>query len=152
MDIRGQGALVSGGASGLGTATARALAAAGAVVTVVDLDEATGQALADEIGGFFVRCDVSDEEQVQAAVAVADGEVPLRVAVSCAGVGQGARIVARDGSPFPLDLYRRVVKVNQTGTFNVLRLHRLPQRRDHQAGRRHSDAPSVSPVAGGCAR
>jgi NAD(P)-dependent dehydrogenase (short-subunit alcohol dehydrogenase family) len=122
MDINGASAIVSGGASGLGAAAARALAGLGALVTVADLDEEKGAALADELGGGFVRCDVSDEAQVAAAVDAASGRGPLRVAVSCAGIGTAGRIVSRDGSPHPLGLYRKTVDVNQVGTFNVLRL------------------------------
>jgi NAD(P)-dependent dehydrogenase (short-subunit alcohol dehydrogenase family) len=122
MDIRGAAVVVSGGASGLGAGAARALAGAGAIVTIADLDEAKGTALADELGGTFVRCDVGDEAQVTAAVEAASARGPLRMAVSCAGIGTAGRTVARDGSPHPLDLYRRTVEVNQVGTFNVLRV------------------------------
>jgi NAD(P)-dependent dehydrogenase (short-subunit alcohol dehydrogenase family) len=122
VDIRGAAAIVSGGASGLGAGAARALASVGAVVTVADLDAEKGEALAGEIGGAFVRCDVTDETQVLAAVEAASGRGPLRVAVSCAGIGPAGRIVARDGSPHSLDVYRRAIEVNQVGTFNLLRL------------------------------
>jgi NAD(P)-dependent dehydrogenase (short-subunit alcohol dehydrogenase family) len=123
MEIAGAGAIVSGGASGLGEATARALAAAGATVTVADLNAERGKALADEIGGVFANCNVTDEESVQAAVAVAtDTAVPLRIAISCAGIGWAERLVSRDGSPHALAGYSKVIQVNLVGTFNLMRI------------------------------
>jgi NAD(P)-dependent dehydrogenase (short-subunit alcohol dehydrogenase family) len=123
MELNGTTAIVSGGASGLGEATARNLAAAGAFVVVADLSEDRGKAVADEIGGLFARTDVADETSVQAAVnaAAASGR-PLRVAVSCAGIAWAARTVARDGSPHDLAAYQKVIAVNLIGTFNVTRL------------------------------
>jgi NAD(P)-dependent dehydrogenase (short-subunit alcohol dehydrogenase family) len=125
MELNGTGAIVSGAASGLGEATARGLAAAGCRVVVADLNEDHGKAVADEIGGIFVRADVADEQSVagavDAAVAAAAG-APLRVAVSCAGIGWAARTVARDGSPHDLAAYRKVIDVNLIGTFNLMRL------------------------------
>jgi NAD(P)-dependent dehydrogenase (short-subunit alcohol dehydrogenase family) len=118
MDLNGIGALVAGGASGLGEATARELAARGARVTVADLNEERGQALAAEIGGAFAAADVTDEEQVRAAVEAVDG---LRLAVSCAGIGWAERTVKKDG-PAALQPFETVVRVNLIGTFNVLRL------------------------------
>jgi NAD(P)-dependent dehydrogenase (short-subunit alcohol dehydrogenase family) len=118
MELNGIGALVAGGASGLGEATARELAARGARVTVADLNEERGAALAGELGGGFVRADVTTEAQVQAAVGAVDG---LRLAVSCAGVGWAERTVGRDG-PAALQPFETVVRVNLIGTFNVLRL------------------------------
>jgi NAD(P)-dependent dehydrogenase (short-subunit alcohol dehydrogenase family) len=118
-------ALVTGGASGLGEATTRALAARGAAVTIVDLQEDRGQALAAELGGHttFVRTDVTDETSVQAAVADATGkDRPLRIAVNCAGIGWAQRTVGRDGTPHDLGAFTRTVMVNLVGTFNVLRL------------------------------
>ncbi|MGY1838263.1 MULTISPECIES: SDR family NAD(P)-dependent oxidoreductase [unclassified Modestobacter] len=118
-------AVVTGGASGLGEATVRALTAAGAAVTVLDLQEERGAALADELGGStrFVRADVTDEASVQAAIEVATGAGrPLRIAVNCAGIGYAARLLNRDGVPHPLDAFARTVTVNLVGTFNVLRL------------------------------
>ena len=123
MDVNGAAAIVTGGASGLGEATARDLAAHGAKVVIADLNEDRGKALADELGGVFVRVDVSDEEQVQAAVdaAVASG-APLRVVVNSAGIGWATRTVNRDGSPHDLASYKKVIEVNLIGTFNGLRL------------------------------
>ncbi len=118
MELNGIGALVAGGASGLGEATARELAARGARVALADLNEERGEAVAAEIGGAFVRADVTDEAQVQAAVEAVDG---LRLAVSCAGIGWAERTVKRDG-PAALQPFETVVRVNLIGTFNVLRL------------------------------
>ncbi len=123
MELNRAAAIVSGGASGLGEATARELAAAGAAVVVADLNEESGKALASEIGGVFARTDVADEASVQAAVdAAAAGAAPLRVAVSCAGIGWAARTVGRDGSPHDLASYRKVIDINLIGAFNVIRL------------------------------
>ncbi|TDQ55087.1 SDR family NAD(P)-dependent oxidoreductase [Actinorugispora endophytica] len=123
MELNGVAALVSGGASGLGEATVRELAAAGATVVVADIDADRGEALAKEVGGVFVRTDVSDEDQVQAAVqAAVDTGKPLRAAVSCAGIGWASRTVGRDGSPHDLASYRKVIDVNLIGTFNLVRL------------------------------
>jgi NAD(P)-dependent dehydrogenase (short-subunit alcohol dehydrogenase family) len=118
MELNGIGALVAGGASGLGEATARELAARGARVTVTDLNEERGTALAEEIGGAFKGADVTDEAQVQAAVESVDG---LRLTVSCAGIGWAERTVKKDG-PAALQPFETVVRVNLIGTFNVLRL------------------------------
>ena len=118
MQLDGIGALVAGGASGLGEATARELAARGARVTIADLNDKRGEALAKEIGAAFAHADVTDEAQVNAAVEAA-GE--LRLAVSCAGIGWAERTVQREG-PAALEPFEAVVRVNLIGTFNVLRL------------------------------
>jgi NAD(P)-dependent dehydrogenase (short-subunit alcohol dehydrogenase family) len=118
LQLDGIGALVAGGASGLGEATARELAARGARVTIADLNEEGGSALAAELGAAFAKADVTEEAQVEAAVASA-GE--LRLAVSCAGIGWAERTVGRDG-PAALEPFATVVRVNLIGTFNVLRL------------------------------
>jgi NAD(P)-dependent dehydrogenase (short-subunit alcohol dehydrogenase family) len=118
MELNGIGALVAGGASGLGEATARELAARGARVTVADLNEERGAALAGELGGAFVSADVTDEAQVQAAVDAVDG---LRFAVSCAGIGWAERTVGKNGAA-QLQPFETVIRVNLIGTFNVLRL------------------------------
>jgi NAD(P)-dependent dehydrogenase (short-subunit alcohol dehydrogenase family) len=118
-------AVVSGGASGLGEATVRELAARGAAVTILDLQEERGKALADELGGHttFVRTDVTDPESVQAAVEEATGkDRPLRIAISCAGIGWAQRTVGRGGEPHDFDAFVKVVTVNLVGTFNVMRL------------------------------
>jgi NAD(P)-dependent dehydrogenase (short-subunit alcohol dehydrogenase family) len=123
MELNGTAAIVSGGASGLGEATARDLAARGCRVVIADLNEQQGKAVADAIGGLFVRTDVSDEQSVQAAVdAAAAAGPPLRIAVSCAGIGWAARTVNRDGTPHDLATYRKIIDVNLIGTFNVMRI------------------------------
>jgi NAD(P)-dependent dehydrogenase (short-subunit alcohol dehydrogenase family) len=122
MDVAGQAAIVSGGASGLGRATAEALAAVGVKVTILDVNEASATAAARAIGGFAIRCDVTDAGAVETAVAAArQRHGPARIAVNCAGVGTAGRIVGRDG-PLPLDAFRRVIEVNLIGSFNLLRV------------------------------
>src|SRR3569833_3756263 len=123
MDVNGAAALAPGGARGPGEATARDLAGHGAKVVIADLNEDRGKTLADEIGGVFVKVDVSDEAQVQAAVdaAVATG-APLRVVVNSAGIGWASRTVGRDGSPHDLASYKKVIEVNLIGTFNGMRI------------------------------
>ena len=122
MEIEGQAAIVSGAGSGLGRATAEALAAGGARVAILDVNEAAATEAAREIGGFAIRCDVTDAASVEAAVAAArQRHGPARIAVNCAGVGTAGRIVGRDG-PLPLDAFRRVIEVNLIGSFNLLRV------------------------------
>jgi 3-hydroxyacyl-CoA dehydrogenase / 3-hydroxy-2-methylbutyryl-CoA dehydrogenase len=125
VKISGRAALVAGGASGLGAATARALTAAGAQVVIADLDAEKGEALAAELGdgASFVEADVTDEAKVSAAVEQARGagEDGLRVSVCCAGIGWAERVAHR-GGPHDLELFANVVKVNLIGSFNVLRL------------------------------
>jgi NAD(P)-dependent dehydrogenase (short-subunit alcohol dehydrogenase family) len=116
MQINGCSALVTGGASGLGLATARELRAAGAEVIILDLPGSGGEAVA---GMTFVAADVTDEAQVQAAVDAAGA--PLRIVVNCAGIGTPGKTLGRDG-PLPLDTFERVLRVNLLGTFNVIRL------------------------------
>lgn len=123
MDLNGVSAVISGGASGLGEATARDLAAQGAKVVIADLNEAKGKALADELGGVFVKTDVSDEAQVEAAVqAAVDTGAPLRVIVNSAGIGWASRTVGRDGSPHDLASFQKVIQINLIGTFNLMRI------------------------------
>src|SRR6266480_4360102 len=125
MELSGTAAIVSGGASGLGEATARELAAAGAAVVIADLNEERGKAVASEIGGVFASTDVADEASVQAAVETAvggTGAAPLRVVVNCAGIGWAARTVGRDGTPHDLAAYRKVIDINLIGTFNMMRI------------------------------
>ncbi len=124
MNIAGKVALVTGGASGLGLATVKQLHADGAKVVIVDLPSSNGKAVAEELGGdaVFVPTDVTDEEQVQAAVDTAAALGPLAVVVNCAGIGNAFRVVAKDGTPFPLAEFKKVVEINLIGTFNVIRL------------------------------
>lgn len=121
MNLDGSAALVSGGASGLGEATVRALHARGAVVTIADVNAEKGQALASELGLEFVSCDVREEEQVQAAVAqAAGGDGGLRIAISCAGTGWAQKLAGSKG-PHPLMPFEVIVSINLIGTFNLLR-------------------------------
>jgi NAD(P)-dependent dehydrogenase (short-subunit alcohol dehydrogenase family) len=118
MKIDGTTALVAGGASGLGAATARRLAAAGARVVIADLNEEKGAELARELGGEFAKADVTNAEQVQAAVDKAEG---LRIAVNCAGVGHAEKVASKRG-PHALEPFEKVVQINLIGTFNGIRL------------------------------
>jgi NAD(P)-dependent dehydrogenase (short-subunit alcohol dehydrogenase family) len=118
MRIEGASALVAGGASGLGAATARRLAADGAQVTIADVNEQSGQELANDLGGRFVACDVTKAEQVQAAVGSVER---LRISVCCAGVGWAEKTAGKRG-PHSFDPFQIVINVNLIGTFNVLRL------------------------------
>jgi NAD(P)-dependent dehydrogenase (short-subunit alcohol dehydrogenase family) len=122
MEVKGQAAIVTGGASGLGAACARTLAAAGAKVTILDMNEKAAADMAGELKGLAVSCDVADSASAEAAVkkaAAAHG--PARILINCAGVGTAKRIVGRDGA-MPLADYERVIRVNLIGTFNMLRL------------------------------
>jgi NAD(P)-dependent dehydrogenase (short-subunit alcohol dehydrogenase family) len=122
MDIKEQAAIVTGGASGLGAATARALAVAGAKVAVLDMNEKAAATVAGEIGGLAAACDVASAEEVKAALKTAAAvHGPARILVNCAGIGPAKRIVGRDG-PMPLAEFERVIGVNLIGTFNCLRL------------------------------
>ena len=124
MEVAGNVALVTGAASGLGEATARRLHAAGAEVILADVNEAGGRAIASELGGAdrFVRCDVTSEEDVSAAVDAAVARGRFSMCVHCGGGGIAARTLKRDGTPHDLDAFRRVVELNLVGSFNMLRL------------------------------
>jgi NAD(P)-dependent dehydrogenase (short-subunit alcohol dehydrogenase family) len=123
MKLNGTSAIVSGGASGLGEAVVRVLAAAGVTVVVADLNEERGKEVADSVGGVFARTDVADESSAAAAVSAAAAlSAPLRTVVNCAGIGWAARTVGRDGSPHDLASFRKVIDVNLIGTFNLMRI------------------------------
>ena len=125
MELTNTSALVTGGASGLGEATARLLATRGVKVVVADLNAEKGEALAAEIGGTFASTDVTNTEQVIAAIDAATALAPLWSVVNCAGVGWATRTIGKDGeysSAHDLDLYRKVIEINLVGTFNVSRL------------------------------
>ncbi|MCB1002871.1 MAG: SDR family NAD(P)-dependent oxidoreductase [Acidimicrobiales bacterium] len=122
MDIAGVSAIVTGGASGLGEATSRRLAAQGARVVVLDMQDDKGTALASELGGIFVHADVTNTEEVQAAVDAASELGALRVLVNCAGIGWAQRTVDRSGGSADLGAFEKVVSVNLVGTFNCIRL------------------------------
>ena len=122
MKVEGVTALVTGGASGLGAATARRLASKGARVLIADVQDGPGEAMADEVEGGFVHMDVTNTSEVKAAVEAASEMGPLRVVVNCAGIGPPARTLNRDGSPVDLEFFEKVVGINLIGTFNVIRL------------------------------
>ena len=120
MQINGSGALITGGASGLGLATARALAAAGAHVTLLDLPSSAGVEMAAELGGTFAPGDVTSPADAAAAVAAANEHAPLRIVVNCAGIAPPAKVLDRDGNPAVLADFERIVRINLVGTFNVI--------------------------------
>ena len=125
MDITGSSAIVTGGASGIGAAVARRLAALGAKVVIADLQADKGEALADEVGGAFCRVDVTSTEDIVNAIEMAKSMGPLRVLVNSAGIGWAQRTVGKDGqyeSAANLDAYKKVIAVNLVGTFDCIRL------------------------------
>lgn len=122
MKLSNTAAIVTGGASGLGEATARHFAQAGALVTIFDRDAGRGEQVADELGGYFAATDVTDEASVAAAIAYAMERMGrISACVNCAGIAYGIKTVGRDG-PHPLDAFQRTLDVNLVGTFNVSRL------------------------------
>ena len=141
MQIEGAGAIVVGGASGLGVATVRALVQRGAQVVVADVNEEKGQALAGELGARFVRADVTQADQVEAAVAAA-AEAPggLRISMHCAGVGWAERVAHKRG-PHNLEMFEKVIAINLVGTFNALR---------HAAAAMSSNEPTDEGERGVC--
>ena len=127
MEINGISAIVTGGASGLGEATARHLASLGAKVVVADLDrqQEKGEALAAEIGGVFAPTDVTNTDQIIAAVEAAKEQGPLKALVNCAGIGWATRTIGKDGeysSAHDLDIFKKVVEINLIGTFDCIRI------------------------------
>ena len=123
MNINGQSAFVTGGGSGLGEAVARELARQGAKVTVFDMNRDGAQRVAGEIGGIACQCDITDSASVTAALDAAQAAhgVP-RIVMNIAGIGSAKRVIAKDGSPAPLEDFERVIRVNLIGTYNVARL------------------------------
>lgn len=122
MNLKGASAVITGGASGIGEASARKLSDLGAQVVIADLNEERGQAVASELGGLFVRCDVTSEEDATAAVSAATEMGPLRALVNSAGLGFAARTVDRNNDPMPQENFEFVIRVNLLGSFNMLRL------------------------------
>ena len=122
MRLDGQAAIVTGGASGLGAATAQRLAAGGCRVALLDINQSAAEAHAHHIGGIGIACDVADAVSAETAIAKArDAHGPARLLVNCAGVGTAGRIVGRDG-PIQLAAFERVIRINLIGSFNLLRL------------------------------
>jgi len=122
MEIRGHAAIVTGGGSGLGGATARMLAAAGAKVAIFDVNQQAAAEVAIDINGLAIKCDVADSASTEAAFAKAAADHgPARILVNCAGIGTAKRIVGKEG-PMPLADYERIIRVNLIGTFNAMRL------------------------------
>jgi len=133
MNVNGVVALVTGGASGLGGAVVRQLAAAGAQLVIVDLNQGLGEQLAQDVGGIFVKADVTSEAQIEEALDTAEKhyQKKVRVVVNCAGIGPPGKAVDRDGKALPLADFARIININLMGTFNVLskfvaRLHQEP--------------------------
>ena len=125
MDIQGSSSVITGGASGLGEATARLLAEKGQHVVVVDMNAEKGEAVAKDIKGVFVKADVADPDQVIVAIEAAKEMGPLKTMVTAAGIGSAQRTIGKDGqyeSAFDLNMYRKVIEVNLVGTFNCVRL------------------------------
>ena len=138
MNPKGHAALVTGGASGLGEGTAMKLAAAGAKVTILDMNMDLARAVADKIGGHAEHCDVSDEASTIAAIKGArDKHGVARILVNCAGIGGAMRIVGKEG-PMPLAHFEKVIKVNLVGTFNATRLFAANLQNDRAVGGRRA--------------
>jgi NAD(P)-dependent dehydrogenase (short-subunit alcohol dehydrogenase family) len=120
MNLEGSSSIVTGGASGIGEASARQLAAVGSRVVIADLNEEKGHAVASELGGLFVKCDVSSVEDAQASVAAASEMGPLRALVNSAGIGWASRTIDRNNVPMELDKFELVLRINLLGSFNML--------------------------------
>ncbi len=123
MEIKGQTAYITGGASGLGEATARLLAAAGATIGVLDMDGDLARSVAGELGGAAAVCDVTDAASHEAAMASLRAAIgPARILIACAGIATGAKLIAKDGTATPLDRLTKAIQVNLIGTINSMRL------------------------------
>lgn len=148
MDISNSAAVVTGGASGLGLATVRALSDRGAKVVIIDLPSSPGETLAKELGDgvAFAAADVTDEAQVAAGLDAAEALGPLRVAVNCAGIGNAQKTVGKRG-PFTLDAFTKVVNVNLIGTFNVIRLAAERMAKTEPAGEERGVVINTASVA-----
>ncbi len=120
LNLEASSSIITGGASGIGEASARQLSAAGSRPVIADLNEEKGQAVASELGGLFVKCDVRSIEDVDAAITAASEMGPIRAVVNSAGIGWAGRTVDRNGEPFDLDAFQRVIDINLVGTFNML--------------------------------
>ncbi|MFW2381023.1 MAG: SDR family NAD(P)-dependent oxidoreductase [Acidimicrobiales bacterium] len=120
MNLEGSSSIVTGGASGIGEASARQLAAAGSRVVIADLNEDKGAAVASELGGLFVKCDVTSEEDANTAVGAASEMGPLRALVNSAGIGWASRTIDRNNVPMDLSKFQMVVNINLVGSFNML--------------------------------
>lgn len=151
MRLEGSAALVTGGASGIGAAVARELAEQGARVVVADLQTEAGQQVAEDIGGTFVRLDVTDSDGVTAAVEHAGGLAPLRAVVNSAGISSAQRTIGRDGkteSAFDLARFKKIVDVNLIGTFDVVRqAATVMSRTEPDAGGQRGAIVNLSSVA-----
>ena len=154
ISLDGSSSIVTGGASGIGEASARQLAAAGSKVVIADLNEERGKAIAEELEGRFIKCDVTSVEDADSAVAAAGELGALRALVNSAGIGYAARTISRDGVPMDLEKFGFVINVNLIGTFNMLSrsaaamalrsgLRVPPSRRSH--GRASPDARPRAP-------
>jgi NAD(P)-dependent dehydrogenase (short-subunit alcohol dehydrogenase family) len=122
MKLENSSAIITGGASGLGAATAKALAAAGARVAILDMNFLLAKKIADEIGGIAIECNVADEVSAKNAIVIAKEKFGVaRVLINCAGIGPSARIVGKNG-PMPLSDFSKVINVNLIGSFNMMRL------------------------------
>ncbi len=147
MEVAGKTVIVTGGASGLGAAVVRSLAAAGGKVVIFDLNESRGNALAGEVGGFFIVCDVTSEQQVKDAIGTAiDKSGVPKVLVNCAGIGGSTRVVGKEG-PMPLDHFEKIVRTNLIGSFNVLRLVSEQMIADREEGKENGVIISTASVA-----
>jgi NAD(P)-dependent dehydrogenase (short-subunit alcohol dehydrogenase family) len=137
MDIAGKVFIVTGGASGLGEGTARMLAAHGGSVVIADLQAERGEAIAKELGGLFVKCDVSQEDDAQAVVDAAVARGKLMGLVNCAGIAPAVKTVGKDG-PHPLPVFSKVIMVNLVGSFNMIRLasHAMSRNTPESTGER----------------